>query len=281
MRVSRSRAHPTKRSRDHRSHWRAAPVSHPGDTLPVLGSILRTSSASDALAMLGRLLDNLPIGFYVTDCTDEFVTLYANRVWQSWLTPAEVPIVGRRLKDVLAGAGDSGLVDLMRAVRLTAQPGHLRGFDFVGLSGARSSFPGGATRMDWEVYPLAHRPRQVTHLLSVVIAGPVHADRPSPIKSEAELDRLREEAEGVLRIFGVAPPRHPARASQELTERERDVSDLVARGLTNRSIADRLHLSTTTVSSHVAHILAKQHFRSRSQIATWVVERKMREFLET
>ncbi|MFC6934312.1 LuxR C-terminal-related transcriptional regulator [Actinomadura yumaensis] len=45
---------------------------------------------------------------------------------------------------------------------------------------------------------------------------------------------------------------------------------LVAEGLSNREIAERLVIAKRTADSHVEHILAKLGFRSRTQIAAWV-----------
>jgi DNA-binding CsgD family transcriptional regulator len=64
-----------------------------------------------------------------------------------------------------------------------------------------------------------------------------------------------------------------ARASRNLTRREREVAELVAQGLTNREIADRLALSVRTAESHVEQIRSKLGFRTRAQIAAWVVDR--------
>ncbi|MDI9979493.1 protein kinase [Rhodococcus sp. IEGM 1307] len=61
--------------------------------------------------------------------------------------------------------------------------------------------------------------------------------------------------------------------STRLTKRERQVADLIAEGLTNQAIADRLVISPRTAQGHVEHILAKLGFTSRTQIAAWVVER--------
>jgi DNA-binding NarL/FixJ family response regulator len=60
-----------------------------------------------------------------------------------------------------------------------------------------------------------------------------------------------------------------------LSAREFEVARLVAEGLTNRAIAERLHLSSRTAENHVQHVLDKLGFDSRSQIAAWFVARKI------
>jgi DNA-binding NarL/FixJ family response regulator len=54
-----------------------------------------------------------------------------------------------------------------------------------------------------------------------------------------------------------------------LSARELEVARLVADGLTNRQIAERLVISERTAQNHVQHILTKLGFTSRSQIAAW------------
>jgi len=58
-----------------------------------------------------------------------------------------------------------------------------------------------------------------------------------------------------------------------LTEREREIVTLIARGLTNRSIATELTLSARTVDNHVSRILSKLELASRSQIVAYAIER--------
>ncbi|MBY8880262.1 ATP-binding protein [Actinacidiphila acidipaludis] len=58
-----------------------------------------------------------------------------------------------------------------------------------------------------------------------------------------------------------------------LTRRERQVADLVARGMTNKEIADHLVLARRTAENHVERALAKLGLTSRTQLAVWVHER--------
>ncbi|MCW8380761.1 ATP-binding protein [Streptomyces justiciae] len=68
-----------------------------------------------------------------------------------------------------------------------------------------------------------------------------------------------------------APPaQDEAPAHGGLTRREREVAALVAGGLTNREIAERLVISKRTADTHVEHILAKLGVSSRAQIAPLV-----------
>jgi DNA-binding NarL/FixJ family response regulator len=63
-----------------------------------------------------------------------------------------------------------------------------------------------------------------------------------------------EVAESALARISRAEPAPPF---PELTEREREVLDLIARGLTNAAIADRLVLSGKTVRNHVSNVMLK------------------------
>jgi non-specific serine/threonine protein kinase len=54
-----------------------------------------------------------------------------------------------------------------------------------------------------------------------------------------------------------------------LTPREREIAALIARGYSNRSIADELVIATGTAERHVANILAKLNMRSRAEVAAW------------
>ncbi|MFD8562538.1 response regulator [Streptosporangium canum] len=66
-----------------------------------------------------------------------------------------------------------------------------------------------------------------------------------------------------------SPPAHPI---ETLTDREEQILATVARGRTNNEIADELHISLSTVKSHLASLMAKLGARNRVEIAMWAYE---------
>jgi len=58
----------------------------------------------------------------------------------------------------------------------------------------------------------------------------------------------------------------------QLTRRELEVLKLIALGLTNREIADRIRVSTRTVDAHLRSIYAKLDVRSRSAATRYAVD---------
>jgi DNA-binding CsgD family transcriptional regulator len=82
---------------------------------------------------------------------------------------------------------------------------------------------------------------------------------------------LRDRAAELLRRLGEIPPRTSAGGSgaalTDLTQRERDVLTLIAEGLTNPQIAERLYISPKTAEHHVGRLLAKLGVRNRAEAA--------------
>ena len=70
---------------------------------------------------------------------------------------------------------------------------------------------------------------------------------------------------GAYKVAAVPP--------SSLTPREHQIAALVAVGASNKAIAEELSISPTTAARHVANILAKLGFTSRTQIAAWVADR--------
>lgn len=91
------------------------------------------------------------------------------------------------------------------------------------------------------------------------------------------------DADGLARSLGMAAyvertaalvARLAGPRSARLSRREIEVAGLVAEGLTNRGIAERLVISERTAENHVQHILTKLGFSTRSQIAAWRARRE-------
>jgi two-component system response regulator DevR len=98
--------------------------------------------------------------------------------------------------------------------------------------------------------------------------------------SRAELLRsIRRASSGQSLIDAEATKRAMEHLTQmpgsELTDREREVLALVARGFTNKQIADKLYVSEKTARNHVSHILEKLGLSRRSEAAAFAVEHKL------
>jgi DNA-binding CsgD family transcriptional regulator len=96
-----------------------------------------------------------------------------------------------------------------------------------------------------------------------------------------QLDAARDlaRAEAVFRAADIRRGRRgtrdrPQTGWQSLTPTERSVADLVAEGLSNPQIGDRLYISRRTVQAHLAHVFAKLDLTSRAQLAALVAEHR-------
>jgi DNA-binding NarL/FixJ family response regulator len=86
----------------------------------------------------------------------------------------------------------------------------------------------------------------------------------------------RSLAGKLLAEFGRQVRHEPTpRRDEQLTERERDVLQLIARGATNREVARRLVISENTVNFHVKNILGKLHAHTRAEAAVRALQEGM------
>jgi DNA-binding NarL/FixJ family response regulator len=101
-------------------------------------------------------------------------------------------------------------------------------------------------------------PEQLLQALRIVAAGNALID---PVIT-------RRLVETFARRGKVKPPA----SYEELTEREREVLRYVARGLTNKEIAEELFISEATAKTHVGRILGKLSLRDRAQAVVFAYE---------
>ena len=73
------------------------------------------------------------------------------------------------------------------------------------------------------------------------------------------------------RLVEMAGGEAPGSPLAQLTRREREVLSLLAEGLTNAGIAERLHVSLNTIASHLKNVYPKLHVSSRAQAAAYAV----------
>jgi DNA-binding CsgD family transcriptional regulator len=97
-----------------------------------------------------------------------------------------------------------------------------------------------------------------------------HLDVAIPELAQMKMQPGLERALAVRESLAAPPVAAPGSASNNLTAREREIASLMADGLTNHEISERLVITEGTVEVHVKHILSKLGFRSRTQVATWL-----------
>ena len=104
-------------------------------------------------------------------------------------------------------------------------------------------------------------PADFVRAIRIVAAGDALI---SPSVTRRLLDRF-------ARLAVPADERH-AEALRQLTQREHEVLKLVAQGLSNSEIAERLTLAEPTVKTHVSHLLMKLDLRDRAQLVVLAYE---------
>jgi DNA-binding NarL/FixJ family response regulator len=83
--------------------------------------------------------------------------------------------------------------------------------------------------------------------------------------AEGEAHFGPEIARRLMAFFSAPKPAAPSEAFPELTAREAELLDLIARGLNNTEIAKRLYVSQKTVRNHVSNIFLKLQVADRAQ----------------
>ena len=108
------------------------------------------------------------------------------------------------------------------------------------------------------------------------IAAKTTAELGASATPPREAGRAVGRGDCIAAALGLAAEPRTSCTQQELplTKREHEVTELIAGGLTNRQIAERLFIAQRTVDTHVGHILAKLGCNSRSQAAVLIGGRR-------
>jgi non-specific serine/threonine protein kinase len=130
----------------------------------------------------------------------------------------------------------------------------------------------GAAGAAWDAIPATlpgplapHREAAVTQARAALgeVSFTAHLSRAQAMPAAAAVAAALEEP------APAAADRPACGSPARLTPRERQVTALIARGLSNREIAARMVISVRTAETHVQHIMVKLGFSTRTQIAAW------------
>lgn len=128
-------------------------------------------------------------------------------------------------------------------------------------------------------YDLGGAPYEATAArlrLAGVLATAGQSERSVREREAARMVAARIGALGLLRRAAAGPgSAAPPRPRTSLSERELEVLGLIAQGLSNQDIGDRLYVSPFTVKRHVANILTKLDLPSRAAAASYAVRNRL------
>jgi DNA-binding CsgD family transcriptional regulator len=172
---------------------------------------------------------------------------------EAWASKVAVPLWSRSLPGAAPALDHArGLIDLARGE--TASAGSRLDAAVAGWTKRRRFWEAAWGRLDQAA--LATRMRRHAEAARLIDAVAAEA-------STAGADALVRAAK-TQRSGRAAEPWSP------LSAREFEVARLVAEGLTNRQIAERLTLAPKTISAHIEHILTKLEMARRAEVAAWV-----------
>ena len=202
----------------------------------------------------------------------------------------EYPVIGADLVRLALAAGDRGRVaEVVAAVDQVAARNAVASLAGAALR-CRGLARGDAETLLAAVDAYAASPRPLELALTceeaaAVLARRGHHEQARGLLEQAaaiceRLGAARDlaRADAALRSLGVRRRRHgtrrrPASGWRSLTVTELTVAGLVAEGLSNPQVGERLYVSRRTVQTHLAHIFAKLDISSRAELAAEVTRR--------
>jgi DNA-binding NarL/FixJ family response regulator len=109
------------------------------------------------------------------------------------------------------------------------------------------------------------QPDELVKAIRLVSSGQTYLH---PVVTEQIMAHLSSEGKAIT-----TPPDSDGTPTEALTEREKEVLQLIAQGRSNKEIAADIHITEKTVKTHVSHILSKLRLADRTQAAIYAVKR--------
>jgi DNA-binding CsgD family transcriptional regulator/PAS domain-containing protein len=239
------------------------------DPVLAVASLLRAHPATESLTALARLLESSPNCIIITGVSADFNCSYLNRAARRRFRKKMDELTGRPLREILPGGGRDEFLCALRIAVGSMKAIHRRFSEEESVRGGVSD-SGELLIKNWRIYPISDRRGVVKHLmLGERMHSPAAVHGFTDARRRGSVWHARSETSTLSK-----PGAREGKTQPALTNREWQVAELVALGLTNRSIAQRLFLSRPTVASHVARILGKLSLASRVQLATWVARQR-------
>ena len=120
----------------------------------------------------------------------------------------------------------------------------------------------------------SHQPSEISYQLISVMSDLWHTEHDFSDHCAIEDDILRPALDKSQKSK-VESRKTPAQNTEELSEREKDVLVQLVRGLSNKEIADVLHISTHTVISHRKHISHKLNIHSTAGLTIYAIVNRL------
>lgn len=207
----------------------------------------------DTIHRLGETLDALGFGFVALELVDPADDILVFRsVNERASVLAGVPlasVAGTTVDEALPSVRAAGLVDIYAAVARDGMPRQVE----------RVRIP--VPPMEGEVFRVSAF-RVGERLVGIAFDNVRH-------ERHHTLDRIVELLQAIRHLAVGREDESGFPESPALTDREREIVALVAEGLTNREIAQRLGVSVRTVETHRANAMRKLHLRTTAELALY------------
>ena len=212
-----------------------------------------------------------------------------NRDLPAQTADAQWPMVLVFMVEGALAVGDTEALETLRPFLTAFEGMNVVAGQFVAPFGSADRYLGRIAALDGDVQTaerhftvaaeMDRRMGAITHLAETLayhalsVAGFGDGERAAALAQEA---RSLAEPIGQARVLKVIDSLQPAGMGHDgLTEREVEVLRLLAAGLSNREIGERLFISTNTAANHVRNILMKTGTGNRTQAAIYATERHL------